>query len=351
MKKKMTTKIGMAAVLAGMISLLGCPDSVKVMNVSVTPSETSASISWETNNDHYSAAEIVLYKAENHSLVESKEVPGTMDNSVIFEDLTGLSTYEYTISLQGGSETASHSGRFRTTYSSLPLTMITRDSFRLVGDLFYLSSWKQKVPVIVMMHGHGETHTPWEKSKTMDSLISTGYACATFYFRGHNQSASFDIELFKSLENTYYVGADLEAVIHTLGNQSQVDGNSIGMLGGSMGGEGACVGNRFPQVKASVALGPVGPWPKERKTFEECFPDVDAVPLQTVYYIVSEFDVQGEYNMFEYTQNLYNSTMDPRKLWILYGVKVHGNQLANHPGALDSICSWFYEQMPSPISP
>ena len=214
-----------------------------------------------------------------------------------------------------------------------------------------MSSWKQKAPVIIMMHGHGESHNPWEKSETMDRLISTGYACAIFYFRGHNQSAPFDITLFESLDNIYYLGADLEAVIKTLENQPQVDANSIGTLGGSMGGNGACVGNRFPQVKASVALGPVGPWPPERKTFEECFPDIHAVPLQTVFYIVSEEDVTDKYNMYQYTQTLYNETWDPKKLWILYGQKIHGNMLANQPGAPDSICSWFYEYLPSPISP
>ena len=118
-----------------------------------------------------------------------------------------------------------------------------------------------------------------------------------------------------------------------------------------MGGEGACVGNRFPQVKATVSLGPVGPWPAERKTFEECFPDIDAVPLQTVYYIVAEDDITEEYNMYQYTQTLFNNTWDPKKLWILYGSEVHGNKLANQPGAVDSICSWFYEYLPSPISP
>lgn len=350
MKKTRNCRIAFLILLVGILQLMGCIPPADFSSVSVTRTETSAVIKWETNNDDYTSAEIKLFLAEDYSLVDSKSVTGTADKTVQFTQLKGFTKYEYEISLKGLEEPASHSGKFQTTYASKSLTLNTRDSLTLVGNLFYLSSWTEKVPAIIMMHGLGMSNPPWNESQSMDALIRNGYACMTFLFRGHGVSApAFPLELLTGEEAIKYVCSDVEAAINTLRNEPLVDVTSIGLMGGSLGAAAATEGNHFPEVKASVAFSTVRA--PGTKTFADFFPDINASPLQTIYYITAENDISENHNLPEYARYYYNYTLDPRRLWIIEGSRLHGHMVPGHPGVIDSMTSWFAEHLPSSVNP
>lgn len=294
MKKTINCRIAFVILLMGILQLMGCrEEATEIIDASVTRTETSAVINWKTNIDDYTSAEVKLFLAEDYSLVDHKSVTGTAEKIVQFTQLEGLTKYEYELSLMGGLEPAIHSGKFQTTCASKSLSLNTRDSLTLVGNLFYLSSWTEKVPAIIMMHGLGMTDPIWNESRSMDALIRNGYACMTFLFRGHGVSApAFPLELLTGEDAIYYVCSDVEAAINALRNEPPVDGTSIGLMGGSLGAAAATEGNHFPEVKASVALSTVRA--PGTKTFADFFPGINASPLQTIYYITAENDISGE---------------------------------------------------------
>lgn len=348
MKKTRNSRTTFVFLLVVILQLMGCEKPAKIESASVSRTETSAVINWKTNNNEYTSAEVQLFLREDYSLVDSKSVPGTAGNTVQFTQLNGFTKYEYEISLIGGEEPASYSGKFQTSYASKSLTVNTRDSLTLRGSLFYLSSWTEKVPAIIMMHGYTMTDPIWNESPSMDALIREGYACMTFLFRGHGTSApTFPHELLIGEDAIYYVGSDVEAAINSLRDEPLVDMNSIGLMGGSLGAGAATVGNHFPEVKASVALTTVRA--PGTKTFADFFPDINASPLQTIYYISSENDMSGEHYLSEDARYFYNFTWDPRKIWIIEGSAVHGHTVASYPGVIDSMTSWFVEHLPSPV--
>jgi hypothetical protein len=227
------------------------------------------------------------------------------------------------------------------------LNITTRDDLKLVGKLFYLSSWESKVPAIIMMHGHTLSENPWEEGSVMDTFIQNGYACMTFMFRGHGMSVpGFDQDLLVGEDAIYYVGCDVEAAINALRNEPMVDISAIGLMGGSLGAGAATFCNHFPEVKASVPLSTVRA--PGNKTFADFFPDIDAKPLQTIYYITPENDIVGEHILRDYAKYWFDQTREPRKLWIIEGSSLHGHTVAGYPGVLDSMTAWFVEHMPSP---
>lgn len=351
MKKTKNCRKTFVILLTGILQLMGCQeDAAKITGASITRTETSAVIEWKTNNDAYTSAEIKLFLAEDYSLVESKSVTGTVEKKAQFTQLKGFTKYEYELSLTGGQGPAIHSGKFQTSYASKSLTLNTRDSLALRGNLFYLSSWTEKVPAIIMMHGLGMTDSPWKESQSMNALIRNGYACMTFLFRGHGMSApAFPQELLTGEEAIKYVCSDVEAAINSLRDEPLVDVTSIGLMGGSMGAAAATEGNHFPEVKASVPLSTVRA--PGTKTFADFFPDINASPLQTIYYITPENDIVGDHILPEYARYYYDYTWSPRKLWIIEGSSLHGHTVASYPGVIDSMTSWFVEHLPSPINP
>ena len=344
----------LAILIITALSLTACPTSELEFTSNFVSgiSETTVTINWDTNLDDYTSAEISLFPESD---LETEPISKTIDNnserSVAFDRLKGLTKYDYELSLlQGNKVAVSHHGRFRTTYTSERVTLFTRDSLTLKGEISYMSSWDSRVPAIIMMHGWTEELDPWNKSTTMDELIRNGYACLAFFFRGHNSSDQFDLELFKGPETLLYLGCDMEAAIQGLKQYEFIDTTNIGLMGGSMGASAATMGNLFPEVQASVPLGPVNP--SYARPITDFFPELAPYHLQTIYYIVGEKDNANKegWDLAAMTKDLYNATRHPRKIWIIEGSQLHGTRLTTHPGVIDSLTAWFVEQMPSPYS-
>jgi len=317
-------------------------------------SESSVSINWETNNDEYTSASITLYPdADPPASPRSFKVENSIEKSIKIEGLKGLTRYSYELSLLNSDEVkVAEEGFFITNFSSLKTALHTRDSLTLRGEIFYLASWESKVPVIIMMHGLDEVMNTWKESETMMKLLKQGFACLVFYNRGHTPSDPFDTEIFPGPEGVKYLGADVEAAIKGLRQFEFVDALKVGLMGGSMGGSSSVIGNYFPEVIASVPLGPEEG--EGGNNMKEFFPELEEFQLKGVFYIAAEHDIpvrDGVVNDIpEFCLDLFGQTQPPRKIWIIKGESAHGSKLAALPGVQDTLVAWFVEQMPSPYS-
>lgn len=336
--------------------LVSCKKDLEIFNKFVIGiTETSGTLNWVTNQDEYTSAYITLFPEFDPSAsLNTYTVDNNSEKSIVFEGLKGLTEYNYEISLLGGSEElVREKGSFRTTYTSEKTNLFTRDSFTLKGEISYMSAWDNKVPAIIMMHGLSEVMNIWQDSDTMEKLLKEGYACMTFFNRGHKNSDDFPLELFEGPDAVKYLGADVEAAIQGLKEYEFIDPMKVGLMGGSMGGSSSVIGNFFPEVCASVPLGPV--WPADGTVqVKKFFPELESSCMQSIYCIASEKDIvqinETEYNFPAMARNVYNDTRAPRKLWIINGPGLHGSKLTTYPGVQDSLTAWFVEQMPSPYS-
>ncbi|MEN8204056.1 MAG: hypothetical protein ABFS28_15770 [Bacteroidota bacterium] len=338
-----------------LIIMTACPkhvEDVEIQDVDISEvKENTAVLSWAVSSDAYASVRIILNNETD--LSESSRtiiLNGNTSTSTFLEELTGLTKYSLTVELQDSNSEklcCSDEKTFKTSCSKVPVKMLTRDSYTLRGNIYYLSSWTEKVPGILMMHGLGEVMAPWPESETMNMLIARGYACMSFNFRGHSNSEAFDIQKFKQDSGGFFLGCDMEAALSCLTAHDIVDPSSIGLMGGSMGGSASVIGNYFPQVKTSVALSPVI---GSGIPFKNFFPELEQEYLISISYIVAENDDSGGYDFPGMSSDLYDITEEPRKLWIIPGIPHHGSSLATYPGVNDEIVYWFTETMPSPYT-
>ncbi len=329
-----------------------CPpqDRPEIVAVDISnKEETSVVLHWGVTTDEFSSIRIILSNETDLSeSVRTISIEGNTSRSILLDGLTGLTKYSFRLELLDSNAeliTSSEEKTFITSYTSEKLEISTMDGYLLRGNIYYLGSWSTKSPGIIMMHGLGEVMAPWPKSETMDILIQQGYVCMTFNFRGHGNSQSFDTKLFKSSKGAFYLGCDVKAAVQYMIHHSRVDSSSIGLMGGSMGGTASVLGNYFPEVRTSVALGPVindGP------TIMSYFPELEGNNLKSIYYIVGELDNLGDYDFPGISATFYKVTEEPRNLWIIPGISHHGSALTTHLGVNDSIAHWFTKTIPSP---
>jgi len=356
--RTMKTKSIVLSLMSAMIMVMmsACTDPPKFIIVDVNNvGETSAEISWETTDDEYTSVNLfITNESDAGPYVKDIRIDGIQTKSILIDDLTGLTDYSLSLKLLNGEEPLDEEAKiFRTSYSAEKFEMVTRDDYTLRGIMYYLSSWTEKVPGIIMMHGLTETMHPWMKSETMDALITEGYACMAFYFRGHGNSDGFDTDLFGGPDAGLYLGNDVEtSIIHIL-TDDRVDPDKIGMMGGSMGGTASIIGNMFPEVKSSVALSAV--WTQYYwESFRNAFPELDTCHLCSIYFIAGENDIHdnewGHFDSGKMAQDCYDISGDPKNIWILPGSKLHGSSLATYPGVIDTTVNWFKKTLPSPYN-
>jgi len=239
-------------------------------------------------------------------------------------------------------------GDFRTYYSMLEKNITTSDNHLLSCKLYFLYSWEQKAPAIVMMHDFGRGMDQYDEPSFIERWMEEGYACLLLSFRGHTYEDPFPIDSFKGPNSAFYIGCDVEAAIKTIKYDGHFDPENIGLLGGCLGGNGAVIGNYFPEVKTSVVLGTMTG--EDLMNIQDFFPELQPYQKQSVYYISGELDTTETYNMPEILEGLYQTTQDPKQIWIISNSTLHGSSMAKNSSVIDSILLWFSQEMPSPVS-
>lgn len=300
--------------------------------------ETTASFSWQLSSKAYSSTLLSIYKQSDPAgSVRDFAIDGNSATTFEIDGLTGLTSYAYTISFlndQSEELAVSDERTFKTSFTSEEVEMITRDSYTLKGSISYLSTWNSEVPGIIMMHELDARENPWQASETMEALISKGFACMVFFFRGHGTSNAFPSQEFLGPNAAFYLGCDVEAAIDCFKNHILVDSTKIGLMGGSLGAAASVIGNYFPAVVSSVAL---STGTNAAFSMKEFFSEFEDVNLRSIYYIAGELDQVFGWNWPGMAMDLYSMTEDPRKLWIIPGSSMHGCALIGQTGLQDSL--------------
>jgi alpha-beta hydrolase superfamily lysophospholipase len=194
-------------------------------------------------------------------------------------------------------------------------------------------------PGIILMHELGVWVNPWIDSPLLKRLVSEGYVCLTYFFRGHGSSSSIDGGMMSLFDDKSLIARDLDAAISFMNDNELVTRDNLGLIGASLGGIMALAGNGYEEVKTSVSLS------APADGVYEIFPDMT---LSSVFYLVGELDIRPEVNadLPRDAQMLYNSTEAPKKLIIVEGTSDHGTALLSGEDLNISIQEWILEMLP-----
>lgn len=175
--------------------------------------------------------------------------------------------------------------------------MLSNDGKKIYGVLFRPEGLK-KAPVVIISHGFGGNHAPWEYYA--ENLVPLGYAAYCFDFCGGGNNSLSDGKTTDMSVMTEK--SDLEAVIDGLKDVEGLDLGRVTLIGESQGG----------LVSALVAA--------DRKDIVEnliliypalCIPDdwVDVFP--TTENMPEEMDVWGTKIGHAYVEGLYGLDVYP----------------------------------------
>ncbi len=304
--------------------------------------ETSFQLNWNTNNQDFQSIIIDLSLDRDLEVIEEHVnlSDATLEN-YLFTLKKGATKYYYTISLIREDETVvvSDIQSVETSYSMQGITIVTSDGLNLKGSIAYLESETEARGGIIMMHELGVWVNPWIGSDLLKLLVSEGYVCMSFFFRGHGTSSPIEGDLTTLVEDKSLIAKDLHAAISFMNDQDMVNQGSLGLVGASLGGIMALAGNGYKEVLTSVSLS------APANGVYEIFPNMT---LSSVYYLVGDRDIRPEINADfpRDAQALYNSTQDPKKLTVVEGTSDHGTALLSREELNVSIKKWIIKTLP-----
>jgi dienelactone hydrolase len=304
--------------------------------------ETGFQVNWTLNTSYgFNSIAVAISEDEDMSQVSKfLETQNTFAQSLQVEGLKGAKTYYYTISLldNGIIIFTSEIKMVETSMKIESIQLLTEDAVNLSGKLAYLESLSGSRPGIILMHEFGVWVNPWLGSKLFRELVAEGYICFTFFFRGHGTSDPVD-DIMDLLDNRDLLTKDLKAALDYMNEHEKVTSGRLGLVGGSMGATMALAGNGYEEVLSSVALSPAS------DGVFLIFPDMT---LSSVYFLAGELDVHTDppADFPAYAQQLYDQSVEPRKLDIIPGTPDHGSDLLSRDSLITSVRDWILEWNP-----
>ena len=304
--------------------------------------ETSFQLNWTTSNQNFQAIAIDLSLDRDMEVIEEHvAISDATQENYLFTSKKGATKYYYKISLIRDGETVVHSDLYgvETSYSAQGITLVTADSMNLKGSIAYLESNSGARPGIIMMHELGVWVNPWIGSALLKRLVSEGYVCMTFLFRGHGTSSPIEGGLMTLVDDKSLIAKDLDAAISFMNDNEMVAQGKLGLVGASLGGIMALAGNGYEEVLTSVSLS------APADGVYEIFP---GMTLSSAFYLAGELDIRPEMNA-DFPRDaeiLFNSTDLPKKLTIVAGTADHGTTLLSRDELNVSIQEWIMETLP-----
>jgi pimeloyl-ACP methyl ester carboxylesterase len=303
--------------------------------------ETGCQVNWSLNTA-YGFQSISVELSEDEDMAQISKFLTTQDiatESLQVSGLKGATPYFYRISMLNDGIKVFSSGirEVETSFRMDNIELTTEDSYVLSGKFAYLETVPDPGPGIIMMHEFGVWANPWIGSDLMRRLVADGYACLTFYFRGHGTSTPMD-DLTDLINDKSLLTRDLQAAIDFMNGNEQVSSGQLGLIGASMGATMALAGNGYEEVLSSVALSPGS---------DGVYLVFPGMTLTSVYYLVGELDIIDDppLDFPAEAMSLYELTDEPRKLDLIPGTADHGTSLLSRDSLNASIESWFLSQL------
>lgn len=297
--------------------------------------KTSFKIKWSINNTDYDKLLIEVSLSESFDVLDKEiDVTNNQQTVQVIDHLSGATKYYYRmkVNLKDGNSSFSLTKSATTSYDSETVTFITSDGINIAGKMKYLDDPRNAKPGIIFMHELGIWVNNWENADVVTSLISQGYVCLIFDFRGHGDSDDYSLPTEHSQVEQYINEAsrDLVAAIEFMKLQERVDSDRLALVGGSLGGIMAIAGNGYPEVKTTVSLS------ASQLGIYSIFPGLE---INSAFFIAGELDI-NQTNFPEAAAKMYNNATEPKKLKIIPSNSAHGTDLLIVNGLNQEISDW-----------
>lgn len=295
--------------------------------------ETEFTANWTVNKSTISSIRIQLSLTNDFEQVVKDVIATSITSNLTINELNGATTYFYKIIIGFADNTSitSTTQSIETPFKTEEVTFETSDGFTIAGKIAYLESNTTPQTGVIMMHEFDKSMDRWTQTLLRKKLISEGYVCLAFDFRGHGSSEAFNTD--EILNDYSILSNDLIAAIDFMKSNPEVDGENLVLVGAAMGGTMAIAGNGYEEVKTTVALSPM------RDGIYSIFPDLS---IYSAYYIAGGQDIRY-WNAEAESKYLHSITTYPKKLASVLS-RFHGVDLL-YQSLESDIVRWINSQM------
>ncbi len=219
--------------------------------------------------------------------------------------------------------------------TSTNVSFETDDGIKIAATLDKPSDLNSPVPGIIFIHSDGQDKSEWRNLSIHTMLFEKDYILLAYDIRFHGESEK-DQDLIGDIGTNPNRGPlDLKAAISFLKADPLVDSNRIAVIGSRLGAEMACVaaGSEELNVKTVIALSPV------RSSVIPLSENTPNFQMKSVFFIASELELNGVKALD--AQDLFDLTIEPKKIEIVLGSNASGAEITNGNNALmDEMLDW-----------
>ncbi len=140
-------------------------------------------------------------------------------------------------------------------YDQKKIKLIEENVGTFFISLLIPSRTEKKLPVIIGLHGHGDTSNSFKNSYFMEDLVSGGFAVAMVSFRASHHHVDDLISPLLYMNGFTLMGLHVYEtllVVEYLKDQAYIDSGKIGLMGHSMG---SCVSKLVSRISSDIKAG------------------------------------------------------------------------------------------------
>lgn len=214
------------------------------------------------------------------------------------------------------------------------VSFVTSDGITIRGTLRRVATRPAaKVPMLILIHQGFRLRSEW--NPFVPAFSAAGYSSLAYNIRGHGDSGgSFTSADF---DNPNTSPRDLEAALAFVRGLPNTDGDRIGIVGSSVGGNLACVASQKRWAKTAVNIS--GKTSAVRNLAAE-----SSLALESMFHIASSGDGGGQ--RAAWANELYGFTSGSRQVEVVPASSAHGVAVITaSTGLLDRIVTWLDETL------
>jgi dienelactone hydrolase len=214
------------------------------------------------------------------------------------------------------------------------VSLVADDGVRIGGTLAIPGNEKGDFPAVILIHEGESDRREWDGF--FAKVLEQEMVVLSYDIRGHGTSDEV-ADLDSLYNDPNQAPRDLLAAVAFLQSDRRVDPARLGIVGASLGGNLACVGNSEMGVKSAVVL-------SAKTSAAQNLAGKDDLDLRSVFTIAAEGDDEGR--RVQWAEELHEKTCEPRKIRIVANSSAHGVKIMEEfPEVADEILEWLRETL------
>ncbi len=311
-------------VILVILTILGCSEeeSVEVIyDFKISPlGENDVKVDW-TENETGNIVKFTIYTDNQFDTPVVETETESSENTITLSGLAPMTNYFLKIEvLKDGGIIWSEIKDFTSSYTSEIVNYPSTDGVEICAIRQYISTkLSPSSKKVIFMHEAYSTKSVWNATGIIDSLIKAGHLCVAFDFRGWGGSNYSGNAYRVFIDEPWLLREDFDATINYLDTIDLDCSDEIIVFGSSMGACVATVVSSYDYVKGGVVASVLEPYTIRMME--------DQITPKGMYYIAGKLDDVLGVDYVLSANNLYNRTLEPRKIEILLGSPSHGVNL------------------------